>query len=160
MAQNTHNVQNIDSRDGQKTKERQPLFYHTSVQDDNPAEYFFFISNEPPHLETIANDVLSVNKLNILDFNCKNVLTCGPLFKEIENHVDIYLLQEHWLFDCQRHLLNEISDRFSGVGKAVDRPYSSDPNAKGVWGYRHSMEKRTRLVHYTVIRWYGQNTGN
>jgi hypothetical protein len=75
-------------------------------------------------LETIANDVLSVNKLNILDFNCKNVLTCGPVFKEIENHVDIYLLQEHWLFDCQRHLLNEISDRFSGVGKAVD---SIDP---------------------------------
>ena len=73
MAQNTHNVQNIDSRDGQKTKERQPLFYHTSVQDDNQSN--FFISNEPPHLETIANDVLSVNKLNILDFNCKNVLT-------------------------------------------------------------------------------------
>jgi hypothetical protein len=38
--------------------------------------------------------------------------------------VDIYLLQEHWLFDCQRHLLNEIRDRFSGVGKAVD---STDP---------------------------------
>lgn len=78
MAQNTHNVQNIDSRDGQKTKERQPLFYRTSVQDDNLLpEYFFvfFISNEPPQFETIANDVLSVNKLNILDFNCKNVLT-------------------------------------------------------------------------------------
>ena len=38
MAQNTHNVQNIDSKAGQKTKEGQPPFYHTSVQDDNPAE--------------------------------------------------------------------------------------------------------------------------
>lgn len=78
-------------------------------------------------METIVNEVNvvnNVNKLNILDFNCKNVLTCGPLFKEIENYVDICLLQEHWLFDCQCHLLNEINDRFYGVGKAVD---STDP---------------------------------
>ena len=82
-----------------------------------------FISNEPPQLETIANDVLSVNKLNILDFNCKYVLTCGPLFKEIENHVvNVYYKNIGSL--TQRHLLNEISDRFSGVGKAVD---STDP---------------------------------
>ena len=41
MAQNTHNVQNIDSRAGQKTKEGQPLFYHTSVQDDNQSNFFY-----------------------------------------------------------------------------------------------------------------------
>jgi hypothetical protein len=39
--------------------------------------------------------------LNILTFNCKNIKTCGLLFKELETDVDIYLLQEHWLFDCQ-----------------------------------------------------------
>ena len=113
-------------------------------------------------METIANDVLSVNKLNILDFNCKNVLTCGPVFKEIENHVDIYLLQEHWLLDCQRHLLNEISDRFSGVGKAVDSidPIPPIQMPRGYGGTAILWKKRTRLVHYTVIRWYGQNTGN
>jgi len=105
----------LTSRAGQKTKEGQPLFYHTSVQDDNQSN--FFISKEPPQLETIVNDVQCVNKLNILDFNCKNVLTCGPFFKEIENHVDICLLQEHWL----------LSDRFSGVGKAVDSTDSIPP---------------------------------
>jgi len=41
MAQNTHNVQNFDSRAGQKTKEGQPLFFHTSVQDDNQTNFFY-----------------------------------------------------------------------------------------------------------------------
>ena len=38
MAQNTHNVQNIDSRAGQEV---QSLFYHTSVQDDNQSIFFY-----------------------------------------------------------------------------------------------------------------------
>lgn len=62
--------------------------------------------------------------MNILDFNCKNILTCGPLFKELEKDIDVYLLQEHWLYDCQLSLLNEISVDLNGIGKAVD---SSDP---------------------------------
>jgi hypothetical protein len=33
-------------------------------------------------------------------------------------------LQEHWLFDCQLNLLNEIHQQYTGVGKAVD---SNDP---------------------------------
>ena len=112
-------------------------------------------------METIANDVLSVNKLNILDFNCKYVLTCGPLFKEIENHVvNVYYKNIGSL--TQRHLLNEISDRFSGVGKAVDSIYPIPPiqMPRGYGGTAILWKKRTRLVHYTVIRWYGQNTGN
>ena len=57
--------------------------------------------------------------LKILDFNCKNILTCGPFFQELNNSIDIYLLQEHWLFDCQLNLLNEIHQQYTGVGKAV-----------------------------------------
>ena len=58
--------------------------------------------------------------LNILTFNCKNIKTCGLLFKELEKDVDIYLIQEHWLFDCQLDLLNEIHNDYIGIGKAVD----------------------------------------
>ncbi|CAC5398600.1 unnamed protein product [Mytilus coruscus] len=60
----------------------------------------------------------------ILDFNCKNILTCGPLFTELKNSIDIYLLQEHWLFHCQLKLLNDILHNYNGIGKAVD---SNDP---------------------------------
>lgn len=62
--------------------------------------------------------------LHILDFNCKNILTCEPFFKEIEDKVDICLLQEHWLYDCQLHKLNEVNTKFFGTGKAVD---TNDP---------------------------------
>jgi hypothetical protein len=46
------------------------------------------------------------------------------LFKELEKQVDLYLIQEHWLFDCQLDLLNEIHNDYIGIGKAVD---SNDP---------------------------------
>jgi hypothetical protein len=46
------------------------------------------------------------------------------LFKELEKEVDLYLIQEHWLFDCQLDLLNEIHNDYIGIGKAVD---SNDP---------------------------------
>jgi hypothetical protein len=52
------------------------------------------------------------------------ILTCGPFLQELNNSIDIYLLQEHWLLDCQLKLLNEIHQQYTGVGKAVD---SNDP---------------------------------
>ena len=67
---------------------------------------------------------LSDKTFCLLDFNCKNLLTCGPLFQQLGNTVDIYLLQEHWLSDCQLGFLNHINERYYGVGKAVD---SNDP---------------------------------
>ncbi|CAG2193649.1 unnamed protein product [Mytilus edulis] len=53
-----------------------------------------------------------------------NILTCGPLFTELKDSIDIYLLQEHWLFHCQLKMLNDILHNYNGVGKVVD---SSDP---------------------------------
>ena len=38
----------------------------------------------------------------------------------VKYEADILLLQEHWLFDCQLHRLNEISDLCVGRGKSVD----------------------------------------
>ncbi|VDI26989.1 Hypothetical predicted protein [Mytilus galloprovincialis] len=39
---------------------------------------------------------------------------------EMKEDVDIYLLQEHWLFDCQLNMLNEIHSNYIGIGKPVD----------------------------------------
>ncbi|CAC5415512.1 unnamed protein product [Mytilus coruscus] len=38
----------------------------------------------------------------------------------MKEDVDIYLLQEHWLFDCQLNMLNEIHSKYIGIGKSVD----------------------------------------
>ncbi|MES9904479.1 MAG: reverse transcriptase domain-containing protein [Sedimenticola sp.] len=58
--------------------------------------------------------------LNIATFNCKNVQTCSPAISELSKTTDIILLQEHWLFKCQLHLLNEVNDQYIGSGKSVD----------------------------------------
>ena len=57
-----------------------------------------------------------------MSFNCKNVNTCNYVLNElfVKQNVDIVLLQEHWLFDCQLHRLGEVSELCSGCGKAVD----------------------------------------
>jgi hypothetical protein len=75
-------------------------------------------------VKRLQKDVHNFTVLNILDFNCKNILTCGPLFKEMEKSIDIYMLQEHWLFDCQLNILQEIHQDYNGTGKSVD---SNDP---------------------------------
>lgn len=46
------------------------------------------------------------------------------MFTELEKKVDLYLIQEHWLFDCQLDLLNELHNDYIGIGKAID---SNDP---------------------------------
>ncbi|CAC5424698.1 unnamed protein product [Mytilus coruscus] len=76
------------------------------------------------HCVNKVKDVCSTSTLRILDFNCKNILICGPLFKELERKIDIFLLQEHWLYDCQLNILQELHNDFTGTGKAVD---SNDP---------------------------------
>jgi hypothetical protein len=36
------------------------------------------------------------------------------------NRMDIWMIQEHWLFNCQIQLLNEIHENLNGIGKSVD----------------------------------------
>lgn len=36
------------------------------------------------------------------------------------NRMDICMIQEHWLFNCQIQLLNEIHENLNGIGKSVD----------------------------------------
>ena len=55
-----------------------------------------------------------------MTFNCKNVNTSELAIEELSTYADVILIQEHWLFNCKLHKLNEISGIFNGVGKAVD----------------------------------------
>ncbi|MEW8548177.1 MAG: endonuclease/exonuclease/phosphatase family protein, partial [Candidatus Thiodiazotropha sp.] len=70
-----------------------------------------------------TNDVARKGSpLTVVTFNCKNIATCELVLDELLNKekVDILLLQEHWLFDCNLGRLNEISDAYMGQCKAVD----------------------------------------
>ena len=35
-------------------------------------------------------------------------------------YMDVFLIQEHWLFNCPIDLLNEIHQNLIGIGKSVD----------------------------------------
>ncbi|VDI19069.1 Hypothetical predicted protein [Mytilus galloprovincialis] len=69
-----------------------------------------------------------------------------------ESVVDIFLLQEHWLFDCQLPLLNEINDKFTGVGKSVDTldPIPPIQMHRGMVALLYFMEKRFRHSYNTL----------
>ena len=41
--------------------------------------------------------------------------------------MDIFLIQEHWLFDFQLNLLNDIHPKIYGFGKAIDSKDSINP---------------------------------
>ena len=60
--------------------------------------------------------------LKLVSFNCKNIRTCEYVMDDllVKYEADILLLQEHWLFGCQLHRLNEISDLCVGQSKSVD----------------------------------------
>jgi hypothetical protein len=68
----------------------------------------------------IAQNKLNRQNIKIAAFNCKNVITSTPAINELFETHDIILLQEHWLFEFQLHLLEEIGADISYIGKAVD----------------------------------------
>ena len=76
------------------------------------------------------------NTIKIGTFNCKNIVTAGKAIEDIMKEVDIFLVQEHWLFNFQLHIFNEISSSFKGVGNAVDdmNPISPVQKPRGYGG--------------------------
>ncbi|CAG2193477.1 unnamed protein product [Mytilus edulis] len=91
----------------------------------------FFRTQPATIQQTIASESSNQNseqgsskKLNILSFNCKNLKTSGNFIRKMEKEIDIFLIQEHWLFHCELNMLSEIHDNIAGSGKAVD---SDDP---------------------------------
>ncbi|CAC5394456.1 unnamed protein product [Mytilus coruscus] len=72
----------------------------------------------------------------ILSFNCKNVKTIAPFIENMRNQVDIILLQEHWLFDHELNLLDELNSHFCGKGKSINSGKNTcDLLIKSVRGY-------------------------
>ena len=51
-------------------------------------------------------------------------------FDELLNYGDIFLIQEHWLFDCELTQLDGLHESLSGKGKAVDTGNSIPPTYK------------------------------
>ena len=70
---------------------------------------------EPSSLRNSKSSVLRFGT-----FNCKNIKTCAQTFHNLLKEVDILLIQEHWLFDCELSLLDELHSDITGVGKSVD----------------------------------------
>ncbi|CAC5407491.1 unnamed protein product [Mytilus coruscus] len=76
------------------------------------------------------------SELRILSFNCKNVKTIAPFIENMRNQVDIILLQEHWLFDHELNLLDELNSHFCGKGKSINSGKNTcDLLIKSVRGY-------------------------
>ena len=48
------------------------------------------------------------NLLHDGTFNCKNIKTCAQTFHDLLKEGDIFLVQEHWLFDYELSLLDEL----------------------------------------------------
>jgi hypothetical protein len=61
-------------------------------------------------------EAVETKEVNFLSFNCKNIKTIGPFLHHHHNKIDILLLQEHWLFDHELSLLNEVSQKYCGTG--------------------------------------------
>ena len=58
--------------------------------------------------------------INLISYNCKNVLTSAHLIDTLLQNSDFVLLQETWLFQCNQHLLAEVASDVQYAGKGVD----------------------------------------
>ena len=58
--------------------------------------------------------------LRIITYNCKNMDTALYAFNNLSKRNDIFLIQEHWYFDCQLTKLDHVCEAFNSCGKAVD----------------------------------------
>jgi exonuclease III len=59
-------------------------------------------------------------KIRLVSFNCKNIKTCALIIDKLLQTYDIILIQEHWLFQVQIHLISEVHGEINYVGKGVD----------------------------------------
>lgn len=84
-----------------------------------------FFKPEKPLSKTNVTSNTGVEKsaktnLRIISHNCKNIKTCGPLIHKLLFNNDIILIQEHWLFQAQIHLINELHEQINYAAKGVD----------------------------------------
>jgi hypothetical protein len=65
-------------------------------------------------IDGFTGSAVFLKEVNFLSFNCKNIKTIGPFLHHHHNKIDILLLQEHWLFDHELSLLNDVSQKYLG----------------------------------------------
>ena len=58
--------------------------------------------------------------LNVSSYNCKNIITSTSTVNELFKDNDIVLIQEHWLFQSQIPLLDEVCEGVGSAGKGTD----------------------------------------
>lgn len=81
------------------------------------------MEGQTPTAEQVASDLQTVKKANplrLVTYNCKNIETAFCAFETLSSTTDIFLVQEHWYFDCQLGKLGAVCKNFNGCGKAVD----------------------------------------
>ena len=109
---------NIPSRMLNSSKQK------STKQSPNSRQPTIFIEKPDTSIQNVVQEkgvkIVKTKETNILSFNCKNVKTIGPFIHHYSEEIDILLLQEHWLFDHELFLLNELNQKFSGTGKAVN----------------------------------------
>ena len=65
--------------------------------------------------------------LKVASFNCKSIKTSALFINDLLKKNSIILLQEHWLFQFQLHLLKEIGENIYYEAKGVDKENPIQP---------------------------------
>ena len=71
-----------------------------------------------PTQESIT--VSQPKQFKVISYNCKNIETALWTFEALSKIADIFLVQEHWLFDCQLQKLASMCENLTGCRKSVD----------------------------------------
>ncbi|CAG2222940.1 unnamed protein product [Mytilus edulis] len=93
---------------------------------DKPARFEFrddllLKKQQYPGRHPTKPDIDNATTLKVVAFNCKNIKTSTAAVNKLLEKNDIILIQEHWLFQFQIHLINEIGTNLNFEGKAVDK---------------------------------------
>ena len=76
----------------------------------------------------------------------------------MKKDVDIFLIQEHWLFACEIDKLQEINEDLIGIGKSVDQdcPISLSHMPRGYGGvallWKRSIDKYVKTIQDGSVR--------
>ncbi|CAC5360626.1 unnamed protein product [Mytilus coruscus] len=101
------------------------LTHDMASQDNAPSNRPVKDNDEAKCSKCKKKTCLPQKDLQTLSFNCRNVKAISPFMENFKNRMDIILLQEHWLFDHELYLIDEIHSQFCGKGKAVDSDRST-----------------------------------
>ena len=83
----------------------------------------FFFSAQPVENRSekaLTQQVPKLNSLKLASYNCKNIRTSSQTVHNLLKDNYFVFIQEHWLFQCNLHRLNQVSDDICFAAKSVD----------------------------------------